>query len=138
MRNGRCRLHGGKSTGPRTADGLERSRRARWVHGARSREFAAMRAEGVRIRRRIRALCDMLAARVVLDSTVSPVDIGSIVAKRGIGGCSSRGCRQTTEHRALIAHTSSRAAPAFTLDGHDFPRHIIFRSEAAPGEGDQG
>lgn len=29
----RCRLHGGLSTGPRTAAGLERSRRARWKHG---------------------------------------------------------------------------------------------------------
>jgi len=33
MANGRCRLHGGKSTGPRTADGLERGRRANWKHG---------------------------------------------------------------------------------------------------------
>ena len=39
MRNRRrCRLHGGKSTGPRTAEGLERSRRARWKHGAYSRD----------------------------------------------------------------------------------------------------
>lgn len=33
MANGRCRMHGGSSTGPRTAKGLERSRRARWKHG---------------------------------------------------------------------------------------------------------
>jgi hypothetical protein len=33
MRNGRCRLHGGLSTGPRTYDGLEALRRARTVHG---------------------------------------------------------------------------------------------------------
>jgi hypothetical protein len=38
MRNGRCRMHGGKSTGPRTPEGLERSRRANWKHGAYSRE----------------------------------------------------------------------------------------------------
>src|SRR5439155_1381937 len=39
MRNRRrCRLHGGLSTGPRTPEGLERSRRAGWKHGARSRE----------------------------------------------------------------------------------------------------
>ena len=34
----RCRMHGGASTGPRTAEGLERSRRARWLHGRYSRE----------------------------------------------------------------------------------------------------
>lgn len=34
----RCRMHGGLSTGPRTPEGLERSRRARWKHGRYSRE----------------------------------------------------------------------------------------------------
>ena len=38
MRNGRCRMHGGKSTGPRTPEGLERSRKARWIHAERSAE----------------------------------------------------------------------------------------------------
>ena len=38
MANGRCRMHGGKSTGPRTADGLERSRKANWKHGRYSAE----------------------------------------------------------------------------------------------------
>jgi hypothetical protein len=33
MPNGRCKFHGGKSTGPRTPEGLERSRRANWKHG---------------------------------------------------------------------------------------------------------
>lgn len=33
MANGRCRLHGGLSTGPRTAEGLERVRRAVTKHG---------------------------------------------------------------------------------------------------------
>ncbi len=38
MRNGRCRMHGGLSTGPKTPEGLERSRTARWKHGRYSRE----------------------------------------------------------------------------------------------------
>jgi hypothetical protein len=38
MRNGRCRLHGGKSTGPRTPEGLERMRRAKTKHGKYSEE----------------------------------------------------------------------------------------------------
>ena len=33
MKNGRCRIHGGVSTGPRTAEGLARSKKARWKHG---------------------------------------------------------------------------------------------------------
>src|ERR1051326_5995078 len=33
-----CRMHGGTSRGPITAQGLEKSRRARWVHGYYSSE----------------------------------------------------------------------------------------------------
>ena len=38
MPNGRCRLHGGKSTGPRTAEGIARIRAARTIHGRYSAE----------------------------------------------------------------------------------------------------
>jgi hypothetical protein len=61
MPNGRCRLHGGLSTGPRTPDGLARSRRARWKHGARSAEVTALRRE-VRMRlRRVRTALALVA-----------------------------------------------------------------------------
>ena len=43
MKNGRCRMHGGKSTGPRTPEGLERSRKANWKHGYYSREAAEIK-----------------------------------------------------------------------------------------------
>jgi len=33
MKNQRCRLHGGRSTGPKTREGKERSRMANWKHG---------------------------------------------------------------------------------------------------------
>jgi hypothetical protein len=39
MANGRCRKHGGASTGPRTAEGLAR---ARWKHGLYSAEAMAV------------------------------------------------------------------------------------------------
>jgi hypothetical protein len=52
MRNGRCRLHGGLSTGPRTPEGLERSRKARWVHGERSEE-ALLRGRHLRLIRKL-------------------------------------------------------------------------------------
>lgn len=38
MAKKRCRMHGGLSTGPRTAAGLARSKRARWKHGRFSAE----------------------------------------------------------------------------------------------------
>jgi hypothetical protein len=42
---GRCLLHGGRSTGPITAEGMERLRQARTKHGrysAENRQVAAM------------------------------------------------------------------------------------------------
>src|SRR5215831_8374171 len=53
MPNGRCKVHGGKSTGPRTAEGLERSKRARWKHGYYS---AKAKAERSRVRAAMLAL----------------------------------------------------------------------------------
>ena len=45
MANGRCRMHGGASTGPRTAAGLARCRRSRLQHGAYSAETLGLRRE---------------------------------------------------------------------------------------------
>ena len=39
MANGRCRLHGGKATGPRSAEGLVRSQQGNLKHGEYSQEF---------------------------------------------------------------------------------------------------
>jgi len=44
MKNGRCRFHGGKSTGPRTVAGLARSRAARLIHGGDGEGLRALRA----------------------------------------------------------------------------------------------
>jgi len=40
-----CRMHGGKSKGPTTAEGLERCRKAAWKHGKRSVEHREYRRE---------------------------------------------------------------------------------------------
>jgi hypothetical protein len=45
MANGRCRMHGGKSTGARTAEGLQRCRTASLTHGQRSAAVVAERRE---------------------------------------------------------------------------------------------
>jgi hypothetical protein len=56
MACGRCVLHGGRSTGPKTAEGLERLRVARTKHGrysAENRQVAAMIREMRREARRL-------------------------------------------------------------------------------------
>jgi hypothetical protein len=49
MPNGRCRMHGGRSTGPRTPDGFANLARARTTHGryAQSGPDAELRAKSV-------------------------------------------------------------------------------------------
>jgi hypothetical protein len=58
MANGRCRMHGGPSTGPRTPGGLERSRKAGWKHGHYS---AGAKAERQRARASLATLRDLVA-----------------------------------------------------------------------------
>lgn len=43
MPNGRCRMHGGASTGPRTPEGLARLRAARTRTGLHTVEMVALR-----------------------------------------------------------------------------------------------
>jgi hypothetical protein len=56
MKNGRCRFHGGKSTGPRTPAGLARSRAARLVHGADREGLRALRSAAASTARRLARL----------------------------------------------------------------------------------
>ena len=60
MANGRCRMHGGASTGPRTAEGLARSRRARWKHGLYSAEARAQQKLVLDLLRQSREVLDRM------------------------------------------------------------------------------
>jgi len=56
MANGRCRLHGGKSTGARTAAGLARCRTATLVHGHRTAEIIEIKSAAAQHARRLHTL----------------------------------------------------------------------------------
>jgi hypothetical protein len=43
MKNGRCRLHGGKCTGPKTPEGKKKSAQANLKHGMYTKEAIAER-----------------------------------------------------------------------------------------------
>jgi hypothetical protein len=57
MPNGRCRMHGGMSTGAKTPEGIERIRAARTKHGRYSAASIARRRAA---RRAIRAIRELL------------------------------------------------------------------------------
>jgi hypothetical protein len=64
MANGRCRFHGGKSTGPRTEAGRARARSNRLVHGLRSAELIALSAAAAAAHRQLGALLAGSVGRV--------------------------------------------------------------------------
>jgi hypothetical protein len=59
-KNGRCQLHGGASTGPRTDEGRARIAAAQFKHGNRSKTFVAAQraknAKGKAINRELKAI----------------------------------------------------------------------------------
>ena len=59
MKNGRCRMHGGASTGPKTAAGLARSQAAGLIHGGRSREMIEFRKQMRELRASTRRIIEM-------------------------------------------------------------------------------
>ena len=60
MRNGRCRVHGGLSTGPKTPEGLARSRRSNWKHGHHSADAILERATARALQREVRKWLDIV------------------------------------------------------------------------------
>ena len=54
VNDGRCHLHGGKSTGPRTKEGRARIAAAHYKHGNRTKQAIAERRENAAIGRMIR------------------------------------------------------------------------------------
>jgi hypothetical protein len=64
MPNGRCRIHGGLSTGPKTAEGIERIRRAVTKHGFYSKAARDERRRGRAALRELRALTGRLRSEL--------------------------------------------------------------------------
>lgn len=60
MKNGRCRFHGGLSTGPKTQEGRERARRGNWKHGAYSAAAKNLRHEAQLLTKEFKKLAHRL------------------------------------------------------------------------------
>ena len=58
--NGRCRVHGGLSTGPKTPEGIERIRQSRTKHGIYSQAWQAQMANNRKTRRRLNEMIRIL------------------------------------------------------------------------------
>ncbi len=94
MKNGRCRMHGGLSTGPRTPEGLARSQRARWKHGFCSMEIRILRGAAAHTARDM-AFLVRLARDLCRQRKQSSLGMGFIERNRRAAGSSSGGCSRT-------------------------------------------
>jgi hypothetical protein len=63
--NGRCRLHGGLSTGARTLEGLKRISEANLKHGRRTKEKLAANRHSADVGRRVRAELKRIETQLV-------------------------------------------------------------------------
>jgi hypothetical protein len=72
MKNGRCRMHGGKSTGPKTAEGRARISAAHTTHGFYGAESQAARRRTDAFIAETRALLATLGKGVVPAGVVVP------------------------------------------------------------------
>jgi hypothetical protein len=112
MANGRCRLHGGKSTGARTESGLARVRANRLVHGARTAEIIDLRSAAARHARTLRSLARLAKAPAQPQSeqsTPCPATSRAMVAAPAKGTTDEHGCAQMN---ADAMDARQRRAPA--------------------------
>ena len=63
--NGRCRLHGGLSTGARTLEGLKRISEANLKHGRRTKEKLAANRHSADVGRKVRAELKRIEAQLI-------------------------------------------------------------------------
>jgi len=126
MANGRCRLHGGLSTGPRTAEGRARCARARLKHGAYSAATRALMVEGRAHFRRVRALVGgrFSAGHGVLRS-ISPIAASGMSAAR-VNHRGHRAPREGSPETARAARNQSSSVSSVVKPsaGHGLLRSL--------------
>ena len=125
MRNGRCRMHGGLSTGRRTAEGRARCAAARRTHGFYSADMVALRRAGTAYCRRMDALFASLKIRRTAGHGVLPQNLrngteGATPAQSAEGRLSRRG-RPTADGRP------HGAAPTATAGHGLLPPNLLNR-----------
>ena len=71
--NGRCALHGGRSTGPRTQRGLQRISEANLKHGRQTKDKLAAQRHAAKVGRRVTAELKRLE-NAIIDAGLMPTD----------------------------------------------------------------
>jgi hypothetical protein len=112
MRNGRCRFHGGKSTGARTPQGLARCRAARLVHGGRARHLIELRSFACHSARRLHGL-----VRLARGGRPRP-------AGHGVDRSDSDARRQMPDARCQMSDDLDRGSKRLPCDASSPPQGV--------------
>jgi hypothetical protein len=110
MKNGRCRMHGGLSTGPRTPEGRERCRRARLTHGGYSAHVRALRAAARAHGRRVRALAALMRSRSAGHGVLRSISVVTVGAR----------CARPPSSPTAPSSVSSRANDPWARAAHPY------------------
>ncbi len=102
MKNGRCRMHGGLSTGPRTAEGRARCAAARRTHGFHSADTIALRRAAAAHCRRMDAVFASVKVRRTAGHGLLPANLSNR---------SDAKVRRTPASRASTAPSTSSVSP---------------------------
>ena len=71
--NGRCALHGGRSTGPKTQRGLQRISEANLKHGRQTKDKLAAQRHAAEVGRRVRGELKRIE-NAIIDAGLRPTD----------------------------------------------------------------
>jgi len=126
MRNGRCRMHGGLSTGPRTATGRARCAAARRTHGFYAAETIALRREANARIRRLRLLTAAVRRERTAGHGVLPANLHG-----GMVGATPRG-RPAADGRSHRSAQTPAAAGHGVLPSFSAPASMSTRPVHRP------
>jgi len=140
MANGRCRFHGGKSTGARTAAGLARCRTATLRHGHRTAEIIELKSAAASSSRALEALtraAHVSAQHRSEQPTPCPATVAPPVGATGRSPASPNPQPvQTTEPRYFLTTGDLPVAPTSPRSDQPTPcpaRHPLPRRRSAAG-----
>ena len=129
MRNGRCRFHGGRSTGAHTAAGRARCARARRTHGFYSAETVALRRDARTLLRRNRDLLAALRGRPaghgVLPSKSSRLVGARCARPPSLPTASTPGATHPADPRARAARPYTSGSSDGVSAGHGVLRSFL-------------
>jgi hypothetical protein len=116
MKNGRCRMHGGLSTGPRTVAGRARCAAARRIHGFYAAEMVALRRAGAAYCRRMDALFAALKIRRTAGHGLLPPNLSNRDGRTAPG--STTAATRSTSSASLRLRSESSSGGGTPTAGH--------------------